>query len=722
MKKHLRLLALGIPMVLVASSSYAAVKAGSSCSKAGIKSVSVGKSYTCVKSGKKLLWDKGVLIPVAQPSPSASGSAAPVVVQIKEGDPCAKMGQQGKDSTGLLECRKFAGNLLKYIRITNDYSPLVNPGSPDALSICQLADKRTQIPVDLKDNIPLAIAYPPKPFSNFGSATGTFKVVVVGVDFSDAPGKGSPSDIWKEDLTKASDWMSWYTNGKVKLNFVTYPQWLRAPKPSSSYDASNNGARGASDVQSGGLTAQQISDDYIHTIEKTADLTDALSIWTYLPTDISTPFGAFQPASAGVQSKNYGFVKSQLVVTSADVYLSNRIRYAYFLHEMIHGFGLQGHSSKFIPTGGFLNKNGMMSNADGWTQALLPWDAIVWGVATPADTYCIDKSHLTSVDLKLVPLEREQQGLRSGIVRLNDHQALVIESHRSDKYGVGEGAGFAGTMVSIVDTTKSTSFENENSPRDPCLTSTGVYLRVEGGNHGKHVAIGTPLMRNGQNYNAVTMYNGNSIAGDQDGWDLNHIMYPGDSISAAGVKITLVKGGDNDVVRLEVTDKSINEFMQPVLTAECLAKLVPISGSSSGISNPNSSSSSNSAAGTNSNSTGNMANPFPVSKEISSPTNLKISVSGGSVSLSWNFASQGSIKPEYYRVRGECIMSGSSCGTYMNDIWSLPNSDGTPMSVQLTQSMLGNPPSGGQWKFYLGAANQTRNVSAAELAFDPVTI
>ena len=64
-------------MVLVASNSYAAVRTGSSCSKAGIKSVSAGKTYTCVKSGKKLVWNKGVLIPVAKPAPSASASTAP---------------------------------------------------------------------------------------------------------------------------------------------------------------------------------------------------------------------------------------------------------------------------------------------------------------------------------------------------------------------------------------------------------------------------------------------------------------------------------------------------------------------------------------------------------------------------------------------------------------------------------------------------------------------
>lgn len=559
---------------LMFNPASASVKAGTKCPKLNQTSVIVGMKYTCSKLGKKLVWGKGMKVLVQTPTPVPTPTPTPTPV---EGDSCGKIGLQWKDGSGLLECRRFKDDLWKYIRITNDFSPVSNPTSPDPLSLCQLADKRTLIPENLKNFVPLSIAYPPKPFWNFGTATGTFKVVVAGVDFSDTPGTGSPSDLWKDDLTKATNWMDWYTNGKVRLKFVTYDKWLRAPKPSSSYDVSNNGIRAPSDVQSSGLTAQQISDDYIHTLEKDADLTDATSIWVYLPENIKTPFGAFQPMSASVQTVKYGLVKSQLVLTSADIYLSNRPRYAYFLHEMIHGFGLQGHSSKFIPTGGYLNKNGIMSNADGWTQALLPWDAIVWGVATPLDTYCIDKSHLNSVELKLVPLEREQEGFRSAIVRINDHQALVVESHRSDRWGVGEGAGFAGTMVTIIDTTKSTNFENETSPKDPCLSSTGVYLRVEGGNHGSHFAIGTPLMRNGQNYNQVTMYNGISIAGDQDNWDLNHIMYPGDSISAAGVKISLVQGGDNDVVRIETIDKSVNEYVQPILSADCLAKLVPIS-------------------------------------------------------------------------------------------------------------------------------------------------
>jgi hypothetical protein len=42
-------------------SANAAAKAGAPCTKAGITSVASGKTYTCIKSGKKLVWNKGVV-------------------------------------------------------------------------------------------------------------------------------------------------------------------------------------------------------------------------------------------------------------------------------------------------------------------------------------------------------------------------------------------------------------------------------------------------------------------------------------------------------------------------------------------------------------------------------------------------------------------------------------------------------------------------------------
>ena len=39
--------------------AHAAVKAGGACTKAGITTVASSKTYTCIKSGKKLVWNKG---------------------------------------------------------------------------------------------------------------------------------------------------------------------------------------------------------------------------------------------------------------------------------------------------------------------------------------------------------------------------------------------------------------------------------------------------------------------------------------------------------------------------------------------------------------------------------------------------------------------------------------------------------------------------------------
>ena len=53
--------------------ALAVVKSGQSCSKAGVTSTSKGMKYTCIKSGKKLVWNKGVkVVPVVKPTPTPS--------------------------------------------------------------------------------------------------------------------------------------------------------------------------------------------------------------------------------------------------------------------------------------------------------------------------------------------------------------------------------------------------------------------------------------------------------------------------------------------------------------------------------------------------------------------------------------------------------------------------------------------------------------------------
>ena len=66
MKKTL--LAFSLIISLIAPiNAHAAVKAGASCKKAGQITTSAGKKFTCVKSGKKLVWNKGVAVVSTNP-------------------------------------------------------------------------------------------------------------------------------------------------------------------------------------------------------------------------------------------------------------------------------------------------------------------------------------------------------------------------------------------------------------------------------------------------------------------------------------------------------------------------------------------------------------------------------------------------------------------------------------------------------------------------------
>ena len=67
--------------VVISASSIAAIKPGSACKKAGLISTENGRKFTCVKQGKKFVWDKGVVVkaapakvpaPVMTPTPNSS--------------------------------------------------------------------------------------------------------------------------------------------------------------------------------------------------------------------------------------------------------------------------------------------------------------------------------------------------------------------------------------------------------------------------------------------------------------------------------------------------------------------------------------------------------------------------------------------------------------------------------------------------------------------------
>jgi hypothetical protein len=69
------LIALVVVLIPVAAVSAQKITPGTACKVLNQKVTYLNKSYTCIKSGKKLVWDKGVV--VVKPTPAATTSATP---------------------------------------------------------------------------------------------------------------------------------------------------------------------------------------------------------------------------------------------------------------------------------------------------------------------------------------------------------------------------------------------------------------------------------------------------------------------------------------------------------------------------------------------------------------------------------------------------------------------------------------------------------------------
>ena len=91
-------IAIGLANSIATSPANAAVKTGTACTKLGSTSTVSGVKYSCIKSGKKLVWGKGTKVSVKKapvlpvkpsPSPSPAASSLPTTAPNPIGTPLA---------------------------------------------------------------------------------------------------------------------------------------------------------------------------------------------------------------------------------------------------------------------------------------------------------------------------------------------------------------------------------------------------------------------------------------------------------------------------------------------------------------------------------------------------------------------------------------------------------------------------------------------------------
>jgi hypothetical protein len=134
-------------------------------------------------------------------------------------------------------------------------------------------------------------------------------------------------------------------------------------------------------------------------------------------------------------------------------------------------------------------------------------------------------------------MEREEIGTKAIMIKLSNTQVLVIESRRKDKWSSGSRLypglpdGFYGVIVYKVDTTAKPLYGIMEPDGPNWQDSSDAYAY---------------LIRN------LNVDHGYTPGAPQSGpIDMNFVMYEGESLTTNGIKISLVKSGDHDEVKIE---------------------------------------------------------------------------------------------------------------------------------------------------------------------------
>ena len=167
---------------LASNTVNAAVKAGAKCNKTGLTSIAAGKTYTCIKSGKKLVWSKGLPL-----------SKLPVIQAI---------------------------DLSKFANIT----PSTELSAPDT---CKT--------VDITPSITFSNGFPRPSYSVNGKTE--IKLLVLPIIFDEIPFTNTDLTNLENALKSTSEFYSKMTYGRLKLIFEIPERelWVKLLKSAKSY-------------------------------------------------------------------------------------------------------------------------------------------------------------------------------------------------------------------------------------------------------------------------------------------------------------------------------------------------------------------------------------------------------------------------------------------------------------------------------------------------------
>jgi M6 family metalloprotease-like protein len=461
---------------LVTAPSFASVKAGAKCTKAGVTSTVAGKKFTCIKSGKRLVWNKGVSVkaapkpnlnpvfkpaqptptpeptpiptptptPTPEPTPTPTPKPTPTQqwVDPLAGKPCTKIYDRIPNQIFFLMCIPYnqinpssSDTTLYWAQSNNPGNhvfpspapkPLVansyaNPSVPSlVIDECKIVE-RSKVRNDLPTGFPRI-----KPRS---PDRGVVKWALIPVDFADLPGDKDFMSRMEDQMKLASEWFEIVSEGKLKIEWVVAKDWVTLPGVSTNYKIPFS-----EDVTKSPEVAY-FWKNALPAVDPVFDFTGIKTVNFILPKGqtIIPESGQGWPWDAAMKANptKEGTLDS-FTILGATFELPGATYWQYWAHEFGHVIGIPHISQNRVwRQSPALD---LMGNDNGPSKELSTWLRFVQGWLDDDRVYCQSKSSLKETEVSLVPLNQSKPGIKMAVVKLSETKALILESRRVTKF------------------------------------------------------------------------------------------------------------------------------------------------------------------------------------------------------------------------------------------------------------------------------------------------
>jgi M6 family metalloprotease-like protein len=431
------------------------------------------------------------------------------------GGRCSKAGLTQRTKGTIFTCVKN-GKTLRWARAS---SKKANPAATtqetyvqptqtsDGADTCKLLDQSSQ-----RLQFQALVAGFPTLERNF-EKSGIFKVAFIPIDFSDQIGESDPVGRYKDQMKLFVDYYDMVSEGRVKFEWSTHNSWVRMPGSINSYSLARSGDNFS--IATAALSAADPVFNFsgvraVYFVLPKAQTAIRESVQGFL----HGPFGA----SGGFQTAEARIVNFALAGNYFDQ--PNKTVWSYWAHETGHMFplpdlydqtGQWGAVALPIPGGPFSGFD-MMANQDGPSRTLSSWLRFIQGWISDSQVFCKSIDNLTKFQIMLNPIDNRTPGFKSVMVRTSDSRLVVVESRRTSNFDCPS-ASRNGIIVYTVDTRIS---HGEGIQRLVAPVGRGLV---------NEYGCGVPPQ-----YDAI--------------------LKTGDSVSADGVNVRLVKSGAYDTIEV----------------------------------------------------------------------------------------------------------------------------------------------------------------------------